>query len=205
MRRNQKSKILNQKSRSRGLSLVEMLLALAISAMLLTATMVAIDASFTAYAIAAESATTQTSTRLVVNRLLTLVRTNEAHGPLDPADAPAGETVTESGDVLTSTYLSLIDGDRNTITLRYDAANDRIMLKKEPLSGATATEQPILGGVTDCKFYLRRRTDNDGIDVLERGSIDFTVEADADASFEIEVGDIPPVRVVASTKPRRVN
>jgi hypothetical protein len=51
---------------------------------------------------------------------------------------------------------------------------------------------------------LARRRDNDGNWQLERGSIDFTVEADDDASLDIEVGDVPPVRVIASTKPRRI-
>ncbi|MBB6429284.1 PulJ/GspJ family protein [Algisphaera agarilytica] len=203
---NPKSQIRNPKSaRARGLSLVEMLVALAISAMLLTATMVAIDASFKSYAIAAESASTQTSTRMVINRVLTLVRTNEAHGPLRVSDALTGETVTVSGDIVTSSYLQLIDGNRDTLTISYDEVNDLLMLTREPYSGATPTTQPIIGGVTECTFQLARRLTNDGVLVLERGSIDFTVEADDDASLDLEVGDIPPVRVIASTKPRRLN
>ncbi|MEM9418221.1 MAG: prepilin-type N-terminal cleavage/methylation domain-containing protein [Planctomycetota bacterium] len=192
-------------TRHRGLSLVEMLVALAISAMLLTATMVAIDASFKSYAIAAESASTQTSTRMVINRVLTLVRTNEAHGPLRAEDALSGETVTVNGDIVTSSYLTLIDSNRDTLTISYDAANGLLMLTREPYSGATPTTQPIIGGVTDCTFQLARRLTNDGVLVLERGSIDFTVEADDDASLDIEVGEIPAVRVIASTKPRRLN
>ena len=195
----------NRNPRRRGLSLVEMLVALAISAMLLTATMVAIDASFKSYAVAAESASTQTSTRMVINRVLTLVRTNEAHGPLRVADALAGETVTVDGDIITSSYLQLIDGNRDTLTISYDEVNDLLMLTREPFSGATPTTQPIIGGVTECTFKLARRLTNDGVLVLERGSIDFTVEADDDASLDVEVGDIPPVRVIASTKPRRLN
>ena len=73
----------------RGLSLIEMLLALTIVAMLLGATMVAIDASFYAYASAAGSASTQTSTRLTVHRLLKLIRTSRAH---DPVSAIAPQT-----------------------------------------------------------------------------------------------------------------
>ncbi|MEO0515186.1 MAG: prepilin-type N-terminal cleavage/methylation domain-containing protein [Planctomycetota bacterium] len=208
MEPNQKSSIKNQKSRlrrARGLSLIEMLVALAISAALLTATMVAIDASFKSYAIAAESASTQTSTRMVINRVLTMVRTNEAHGPLRVADANPGETVTVDGDIITSSYLELIDGNRDTLTISYDATNNMLMLTREPFSGATPTTQPIIGGVTECTFKLARRLTNDGVLVLERGSIDFTVEADDDASLDIEVGDVPPVRVIASTKPRRLN
>jgi len=68
--------------RHRGLSLIEMLIALAIVAALLGATMVAIDASFYAYASAAGSASTQTTTRLTVHRLLKLIRTSRAHDPV---------------------------------------------------------------------------------------------------------------------------
>ena len=57
MNTNHKSDFRPKRSRSAGLSLVELLVSLAITAMLLTATMVAIDASFQAYAAAAESAT----------------------------------------------------------------------------------------------------------------------------------------------------
>lgn len=202
---NQKSKIQDQKwrraPRRRGLSLVEMLVALAISAMLLTATAVAIDTSFTAYAIAAESASTQTSTRMVVNRLLTLVRTSTAH---DPMLADAGAGVTVSGDIVTSPFLTVQEADGDFVTISYDDINDQLNLTHEPASGGTITTQPILGGVTDCTFQLARRRDNSGIWVLERGSIDFTVSPDDDASLDIEVANIPEVRVIASTKPRRV-
>ncbi|MEM1107921.1 MAG: prepilin-type N-terminal cleavage/methylation domain-containing protein [Planctomycetota bacterium] len=201
-----KSPIADQKTRRvRGLSLIEMLVALAISSALLTATAVAIDTSFKSYAIAAESASTQTSTRMVINRLLTLIRTNEAHGPLLVADADAGETVSISGDILTSSYIELIDGNRDTIKISYDATNQELILTRAPFSGATPTTQPILGGVTACTFNLARRLTNDGIYVLERGSINFTVQADDDASLDLEDGDVPPVTVIASTKPRRLN
>ncbi|MEO1235304.1 MAG: prepilin-type N-terminal cleavage/methylation domain-containing protein [Planctomycetota bacterium] len=192
----------------RGLSLIEMLVALAISAVLLTATAVAIDTSFTAYAIAAESASTQTSTRMVINRLLTLVRTNVAHGPLTAADAalePTESVTFVTSRIIESSYLELLDGDGDTIKISYDAPNQRLMLTRTPSSGATPTTQPILGGVTTCTFHLRVRLDNDGIEVLERGSIDFTVQPDGDATLDLEDGNIPPVRVIASTKPRRLD
>jgi prepilin-type N-terminal cleavage/methylation domain-containing protein len=192
-------------ARRRGLSLVEMLVALAITAVLLTATMVAIDTSFKAYAIAAESASTQTSTRMVINRLLTLVRTSTAHGPLAESDPlPSGATVTFNNTLVESSYLQLVDPDGDDFIISWDATLQQLNLTKVPASGATPITQPILGGVTNCKFMLARRRDNDGNWQLERGSIDFTVEADDDASLDIEVGDVPPVRVIASTKPRRI-
>jgi prepilin-type N-terminal cleavage/methylation domain-containing protein len=184
----------------RGLSLIEMLVALAISALLLTATAVAIDTSFTAYAIAAESASTQTSTRMVVNRLLTLIRSSTAHGPL-LADSSAGVTV--NNDVVTSPFIILQEPDGDFITISWDATTQQISLTQDPGTGTIIT-QPILGGVTACEFTLLRRRDNSGTRVLERASVDFRVSADDDASLDIEVANIPEVRVIASTKPRRV-
>ena len=182
-----------------GLSLVEMLISLAITALLLTATVVAIDASFRAYAAAAESASTQTSTRLVVHRLLSLMRTSTAHGPLLPESG-----VTLSGNTLTSPYIELLDPDGNLIRLEYVAADEMLYVTVTPFGGSVATREPLLGGVTQCSFSLIRRLDDDGVWVLDRGSIDFTVEPDADTSLAIEGDAAEPMRVIASTMPRKL-
>lgn len=125
-----------------------MLVSLAIVSVLLTATVVALDASFKAYAVAAESASTHTSARLISHRLLTLVRTSTAHGPLDtgfPTDSdwqammdelaaqrvargespPDLATPTEppgpnpDPDVIESPYLRLIDESGNDVVIVY--------------------------------------------------------------------------------------
>lgn len=188
-----------KRRRSLGLSLVEMLISLAVTAMLLTATMVAIDASFKAYAAAAESASTQTSTRLVTYRLLSLMRTSTAHGPLQPTTG-----VTLSGTTLTSKYIELLDPDGNLVRLDYDSADEMLYVTVTPFRASTATRQPLLGGVTQCEFKLIRRLDKDGVWILERGTINFTVEPDEDASLAIEGDAAAPIRVVASTMPRKL-
>ena len=193
-----------RRRRSRaGLSLVEMLISLAITALLLTATMVAIDTSFQAYAAAAESASTQTSTRLVVHRLLSLVRTSTAHGPLLP-DSAVDPPVTLAGNTLTANYLELVDSDGNVIRLEYESADEMLYVTVTPYGGSIATREPLLGGVTNCSFQLVRRLDDEGVWVLERGSIDFTVEPDADTSLALEGDAAEPMRVIASTMPRKL-
>lgn len=186
-----------------GLSLVEMLIALAITAMLLTATMVAINASFIAYAAAAESASTQTSTRLVVHRTLTLVRTSTAHGPLLP-DSSVDPPVTLSGFTLTSNYIDLVNPKGDIIRLTYEEDEQMIYVTVTPYGTSVATTEPLLGGVTECTFLLNRRLDDDGVWVLNRGTVDFTVQPDNDTSLELEGGTTPPVRVIASTMPRKL-
>ena len=187
-----------------GLSVVELLLSLAIVAMLLTATMAAIDASFRAYAAAAESASTQTATRMVVHRLLTLVRTSTAHGPLEP-DGAATPPVVLNGDTIESNYLELIDPKGNLVRIEYDAGNQEVWVEMTPFGGGTTERQPLLGGVTSATFHAKRRLDGDGVLVLERGSIDMTVQPDPDTTLAIEQGSAPPIRVVASTMPRRLD
>lgn len=196
---NQRQNTQRRRRRSLGLSLVEMLISLAITAMLLTATMVAIDASFQAYAAAAESASTQTSTRLVTHRLLSLMRTSTAHGPLLPETG-----VTLSGTTLTSSYIELLDPDGNLIRLEYDGVDDMLYVTITPYGGSVATREPLLGGVTQCEFKLIRRLDDDGVWILERGSIDFTVQPDEDTSLSLEGDAATPMRVIASTMPRKL-
>ena len=65
----------------RGFNLVELLIALAISAALLTATMVALNASFTAYQMTTEVASTHTIGRLTIERMQALIRTGTDFGP----------------------------------------------------------------------------------------------------------------------------
>jgi prepilin-type N-terminal cleavage/methylation domain-containing protein len=77
--------------RRRGFNLVELLIALAISSMLLTATMVALKASFMAYQTTTEEASTHTISRLAMHRIMALVRTSTEFGPIP--DNPLDEFV----------------------------------------------------------------------------------------------------------------
>ena len=67
--------------RRRGFNLVEVLIALAITATLLTATLAALDASFRAYQATTEEVSTQSIGRIVMHRMLTLIRTGTDFGP----------------------------------------------------------------------------------------------------------------------------
>ena len=193
----------HMRRRDAGLSLPELMISLAIVAVLLTATMVATDASFRAYAAAAESASTQTATRLVTHRVLTLIRTSVAHGPLLPGSG-GNPAVTIEGDVLTSPYLELIDQEGNEIRIDYHATPRELWVTIRPADGGDVVVQPLLGGVTDAKFYCKRRKDRLGVWVLERASMDLTIHPDDDATLEIENANVPPIRVVASTMPRKL-
>ncbi len=188
--------------RAAGLSLVEMLLALAISAMLLTATMVALDASFKAYAHAAEQASSQTATRMIAQRLITMIRTSTAHGPLVP-DGATDPPVTLDNQTISSHYLELMDANGQLMRIEYRAASQELWLVTIPPSGI-AIENPLIGGVTACTFQCLRRTNSEGLLVLHRATMDFTVLPGEDATLTLENGAATPIRVIGSTMPRRV-
>lgn len=188
----------------RGVSLVELLLALAISAMLLTAVMVALDASFHAYAVAAESATTQASTRLMTHRLLTLLRTSTAHGPLQ-ADAASNPPAILNGDTIESPYIELIDPNDRFIRIEYRPATQELWAITQASGSAVPTAQPILSGVTAAAFYCNRRKDDDGVWVLNRATMDITAQVTGDTTLAIENASTPPIRIIASTKPRKLD
>ncbi len=78
----------SRRPRRRGFHLIEMLIALGITATLMAATMVALDASFMAYQTTTEVASTHTIARLTMLRMLTLIRTGLQFGPcpVNPQD-----------------------------------------------------------------------------------------------------------------------
>ncbi len=185
------------RQRIRGLSLTEMLVSLAISAMLLVAIMGATVASFKAYGDAVEQASTQVATRMVVNRLLMLIRTSTAHGPLQ---AETGATL--NGNTITSDHLELIDPNGDIIRCEYRADDDELWLILNPGTGEPA--QPLLTDVTAAGFSLLRRQNDEGLWILERASLDMTVQPDEDQTLSLENGPAQAVRVIASTMPRKL-
>ena len=203
--------------RYRGLSIIELLLSLAISAVLLTATMVAVDISFRAYADAAEQASTQAATRMFTNRLMTLMRTSTAHGPLQPVNIPApsplppvGEGVrvpliaTLNGNTISSNFVDVLDANNNIVRVAYDSTQGMLFLTITPAGAPVGQAQPMLGGILNAEFFSARRLDNDGLWVLDRGTIDITVQSDTDTTLAIENGKAAPIRVIGSTMPRKI-
>jgi len=99
-------------------SIVELIVALAITATLLLATMMALDASFQAYRGTTRTASTGMSGRVIIERLQTMVRTGVDFGPL-PAN-PLTETVA-------SNTLSIDSGGGSWVTLRWDPETDSLL------------------------------------------------------------------------------
>lgn len=198
------------RSARRGISITEMLIALAISAMLLTAVTVALNASFYAYATAAESASTHSSVRLVMQRVMRMLRTTTHHAPYDPDDASidliAAETVYSVG-----IHFEDHSGQIVYIWWKANSAYDEPMLGDLWYADDNVDAEPLLerviarGDVDDPYiFSLSSRKGPDGL-LLRRATLDLAVQPGADATLALESaqGKSPPVRIVASTMPRR--
>ena len=180
---------------ARGFSLVEMLIALAISAALLVAVLSALVASFRAYQATTEQASTHVVGRVIMHRMMALVRNSVDFGPL-PEDARDRYVVTDE--------FVFVDEDGREIALRLDRAASALLMQVDD-----AAEQLLLEGV-------RGPVDGTGEAVgaftlefengttLVRASFDLTVDADDNASVALEGDEVVPIRLVGSTAPRRL-
>jgi prepilin-type N-terminal cleavage/methylation domain-containing protein len=191
---------------SRGFSLVEVLIALTITATLLTATMAALDASFKSYKANSESASTNVVARIVMQRLTAMVRTGEAFGPYpaNPITTPSIQSnwieFVSFRDPVTGveriTRLERRDGDADTgpfelwytISTFIDGEFDNIQ------------ESPLLTGLNDVVFDM----EYDVGPRLRRVTIDLIIQPMNDGDAAIGVGklDTPTIRLVTSASPR---
>jgi len=184
----------------RGISLVELLIALAISAMLLTATAVAIDASFKSYRINQEQASLIQKARLAANRILANIRQTEAHAPYTTsllANFAAGQTVTDTG-------IQMYD-DAGTLTRYYlDATNQRLMMRT-----GSSTPRVLLEGVTNFSMTLEPMRSSTSIrtggvyDLLSRATILLTVRTADNTVMNSETTGDQTVTISSSVMPRR--
>lgn len=182
--------------RRRGFNLVELLIALSITAMLLTATMVALDASFMAYQTTTEQASTQTIGRMVMHRMLTMIRSGEEFGPFpaSPLDRVVESDfieirLVEGGDVVT------LEWREDDEALYYIIGAEEHLL----LEGVLAVTDPDTGEKIP-PFTLEYELGR----TLFRATIDLTIRPDDNMDVEIDGDLAEPIRLVASAQPRGV-
>lgn len=192
----------------RGFSLVEMLVALTISSLLLTATLSALDASFKSYKVTTESASTQVVLRILMQRLGTLVRTGQQFGPfpVNPILNPIVETKSIEFQVIPdpnsdrrevwSVRRTTVDGPTGPYELR--------SVVDTYINGSlvASTERTLIRRVLDVNFTL----EYDVGPRLRRATIDIAVKAD-DVQGDTVAGDLEAnaIRMVTSVSPRRLD
>lgn len=197
-----------RRHRARGFSIVELLVALTISSLLLTATLSAFDASWRSYKQTTESCSTHIISRIVVHRLLAMIRTGTQFGPypadfFDPQQNPITSTSIEF--IAEEDRLAGLDRvtrivRRNTATAgtyelwyeQYDASVDPPTLLQE---------RPLLRDVKEATFILEYEP---GPRLL-RATIDLTVQPNDDKDMRTGINfETPVIRLVASASPRQL-
>jgi Tfp pilus assembly protein PilV len=187
--------------RRAGATLVEVLIALSITAALLTAVGLALDASVQGYQINEVETTLAQRARITMHRMLATIRAGGGHEPYS-ADAHAtfvnGVDVTDSGIAF--------DTDDGHLTIyRYDAANKRVMAEIDGVSHV------LLDGVDAFSLRLEPMKSAAHIrsglnhDLLRRVTILLTIR-DADSATTPLPGEVRSGRtltVSSSAVPRR--
>lgn len=182
----------------RGFNLLELLIALAISAALLTATMVALDASVTAYQSTTESASTQTIARLTMNRMMAMIRNGRNFGPypVDPEDS-----------IVQSNFIEFELPNERVIILEWVEDDQALYVEVTEPGTESSNTYVLLEGVTTetdalgnsippftLEYELGRK--------LHRATIDMTVTPDDNQSVQIEGDYDDQIRLVGSAMPR---
>lgn len=196
--------------RVRGFSLIEMMVALAISAALLTASLAALDTSFKSYQQTSETASTHVVTRIVTHRILTMIRTGHefAPYPIDVLDLAQNPMFTNTIEFVSveNEATNFREITRIFAELDPDAGDgsQRLMLTLDEFTEGvlTASEtRVLLRGVLDATFTL----EYDIGPRLRRATIDLTVQASDIGGAGLNANwDTPTLRLVASASPRRL-
>lgn len=194
----------------RGFSVIEMLIALMISSLLLTACLVALDSSFKSYEQTTESASTHVVSRLVMHRMLSMIRQGEEFGPY-----PLGVLTPTKIDTDYIEFVSFQDadtGERQVTRLSKvaDASIPNMFVlnyQRQDFRNGTMEAQfnhPLVRNLRDVKFTL----EYDIGPRLLQATIDLTIQPDDSTTDPTNInggmnGDV--LRLIASTSPRRLD
>ncbi|MDG2053381.1 MAG: type II secretion system protein [Phycisphaerales bacterium] len=183
-----------KQSRRRAFSLVEVLVALTISVILLTATMFALRASFESYRRSAERVSTNVSGRLIIDRVQMMIRGGVDFGPTPASPA---DVIVESDE------LSIQVADGTWTTIRWDDLTETVYWEQGSDSWPmleNVTQLVDGAGVAISPFRLRFREGR----WLTHATIDLVVHGEGVTSTDIDLTEVPEMRFVGSAMPRRV-
>jgi len=199
----------------RGFTLIEILIAMSITAVLALAVAVALGASLSAYSTSSETASMQTSGRLVMQKTMTMIRGASLHDAYDPADPaltlvspnasnhplqtvgiemqlPGGDTVR----IWWAANNAYGDADLGDLWYQQNSAAAQTLIERVRCQRGP-TNQPYL-------FTLASRTSDVGL-LLARATMDLTLERDAETTTGLEEAraGVGALRVIGSTMPRK--
>ena len=194
----------DQRSR-RAFSLVEMLIALAISAILLAATLAALQVSFRAYQTTSDQAATHAIGRMVVHRMTSMIRSGQDFRPLpeEIRDTIVSSDFIEFYHPDTGNLIT-IEWDRESGQLNYTLDNGYPVVLLEGIVARTDVDgsviQPFL-----LEWEPGRRVYRVTIDLMINPDDTISTSADRYAPQSTTQGistEIKPIRLVASAMPR---
>jgi hypothetical protein len=191
--------------------MIEMLIALTISSMLLSACLVALDGSFKSYERTTEAASTHVVSRLVMHRILGMIRQGEEFGPY-PLDVLSTPRIQSNYIEFVSDQDPDVSGNRTVTRLeRVDdplkANTYRLQYTKTTFVNGTQTSQDqgyLIRNLRDATFTM----EYDVGPRLLQATVDLTILPDDTttngAAIQVAVeGDI--LRLIASASPRRLD
>jgi prepilin-type N-terminal cleavage/methylation domain-containing protein len=185
----------------RGFNLLELLIALTISATLLTATMAALDASYYAYQRTTEVASSHIVSRLMMHRMLTLIRTGNEFGPF-PVDPKVA--------IVESDFIEFRATNGVIVRLAWDQDDEALYLTTDTTGdGDLADEIPykLLDGVIptldeDDEVVKPFKLEYELGRKLYRATINLSVVPDDNMDLAIEGDSAEVLRLVGSALPR---
>jgi hypothetical protein len=183
-----------------GMAVIELLIALAISGMVLVAVAYCVDTAFKAYSINQEQSDLMQRSRLAMHRILTTIRTTSAHQPVDPLATAAFE----AGLDVTDTAIRMIDVNEVEIMFRFDPVNGMLMAVDK-----NGNEYVLVRGVEtfEVKFEPMRTekaTRSGGVyDRLMRATVKLTVKTSGNAIDIDETVAAQKVTLSSSAVPRQ--
>jgi prepilin-type N-terminal cleavage/methylation domain-containing protein len=197
----------HNRHRRRGVGLIELLVALSISAALLTAVGMATDASFKAYGVDETQAQLMERSRLAMNRMITYIRSTSQHLP----DDDASQTKFQSGQITTATSIRMMIDATHGIIFRQSGTT--LQAVSFTIAGATLTEgtaRTLLQGVNAGDFSITfepqrsaQSIKTGGVyDQLKRASIALTVRGAAKTSVAGEDQQNESITLSGSVMPR---
>lgn len=195
--------------RRKGIGLVELLVAMAISAALLTSVAMAVNASFKAYAVNQSQGQLMQRARMAMNRMVTYIRATNEHRPDDDAALDNFESglITSAGSIR-----MMLDSTSGMI---FRQTGNELQMVPFSVAGNTLTEgnpRTLLHGVGTSDFRITFepqrsavsvKTGSPTYDQLKRASIVLTVRPTSNTSVKGEEQQGQTVTLSASIMPRK--
>jgi prepilin-type N-terminal cleavage/methylation domain-containing protein len=185
--------------RRRGMGMVELLIAMSISASLLSAVAVAVDACFRGYRTNQEQAILMQRSRVSQNFICTSIRTTKLHAPLSDAQQRAFD----GGAIVTDTGMEMFDLNDQLVKFEWDVPAKQLLVTS---GGRTNVLAYGVENFTVRMEPMRSATSiktGGGYDLLRRATVNITVRTTDENSESSETTGTQTLTLSASVMPRR--